>query len=102
MDLGSSSYDWAIKPSLSFDSLDYSSSPVMSLTRFKVKPVMPDAPQELAHLVDSAIMGWAEGLEKLRSMVSNSGGGGLGMCSEEFLAVGRGVGKHHAEFAGEC
>ncbi|XP_039138375.1 LOW QUALITY PROTEIN: BEACH domain-containing protein C2-like [Dioscorea cayenensis subsp. rotundata] len=78
LDRGSSSSDRVIKPSLSFESFDSSTSPVAPLTRSKTKPAMPEIPQELVRIVDSAIMGRPEGLEKLRSMVSDGGGGDLG------------------------
>ncbi|XP_042504865.1 BEACH domain-containing protein C2-like isoform X3 [Macadamia integrifolia] len=45
------------------------SSPVASPTRFRSKPVMPNVSPELLHLVDSAIMGKPESLEKLKAVV---------------------------------
>ncbi|KAF8412351.1 hypothetical protein HHK36_000313 [Tetracentron sinense] len=62
-------------PSASFDSSSgvhgeagYS-SPVGSPSKPRPKPVMPNVSSELLHLVDSAIMGKAKSLEKLKSIV---------------------------------
>nr|XP_010908800.1 BEACH domain-containing protein C2 isoform X2 [Elaeis guineensis] len=54
-------------------SFDSYLSPVGSPTKPRAKPAMPDIPPELVHLVDAAIMGKAESIEKLKSMVSDGG-----------------------------
>ncbi|XP_010277463.1 PREDICTED: BEACH domain-containing protein C2 isoform X2 [Nelumbo nucifera] len=72
----------AIKKSLSSASFDSSGfygeagytspvyySPVDSPTKLRPKPVMPNVSPELLHLVDSAIMGKPEAMEKLKGVV---------------------------------
>ncbi|PIA49816.1 hypothetical protein AQUCO_01300510v1 [Aquilegia coerulea] len=46
------------------------SSPINSPAKPKHKPTMPNVSPELLHLVDSAIMGKLEGMEKLKRVVS--------------------------------
>lgn len=66
----------SIKPSASSTSIDSalhedtSYSPVGSLANPKPKAAMPNVSPELLHLVDSAIMGKPESLEKLKKIVS--------------------------------
>lgn len=49
-------------------------SPVGSPPKPRTKPAKSDVPPDIVHLVDSAIMGRAEGLEKLKSVVSEGSG----------------------------
>ncbi|KAG6510591.1 hypothetical protein ZIOFF_028616 [Zingiber officinale] len=49
-------------------------SPVASPPKPRAKPATSDVPPDIVHLVDSAIMGRAEGLEKLKSVVSEGSG----------------------------
>jgi hypothetical protein len=56
-------------PSISFDSTGYS-SPVKSPPKPKQKHAKPNVSPELLHLVDSAIMGKPEGMDKLKNIAS--------------------------------
>ncbi|KAK9143642.1 hypothetical protein Syun_013042 [Stephania yunnanensis] len=56
-------------PSSSGGEVGYA-SPVVSPRKPKPRPTMPNVSPELLHLVDSAIMGKPEGLEKLKLVVS--------------------------------
>lgn len=60
----------SIKPSNSSASFDSGYSPLGSPQKFKPKSVMPNVSPELLHLVDSAIMGKPESLDKLKNVVS--------------------------------
>ncbi|KAK6138324.1 hypothetical protein DH2020_027908 [Rehmannia glutinosa] len=90
-----SNYD--IKESMSSTSLDSALhlygdigySPVDSPQKPKAKQVMPNVSPELLHLVDSAIMGKAESLEKLKNVVSGveSFGGDDEAVSMAYLVV---------------
>ncbi|XP_052194937.1 BEACH domain-containing protein C2 [Diospyros lotus] len=64
-------------------------SPIGSPQKPKPKPVMPNVSPELLHLVDSAIMGKPESLEKLKNVVSGVESFGNGEDSESiaFLVV---------------
>jgi hypothetical protein len=61
-----------VKHSSSRTSFDSYTSP-MDSPQPRSKPTMPDVPLELVHQVDSAIMGKAESLDQLRTMVSVGG-----------------------------
>ena len=84
-----------IKQSSSTTSLDSSAymdaaySPVCSPPNPRPKPVMPNVSPELLHLVDSAIMGKPESLDKLKNIVSGEENFGSGdeMDSVAFLVV---------------
>ncbi|GMY09403.1 BEACH domain-containing protein C2 isoform X2, partial [Fagus crenata] len=84
-----------IKQSSSMTSLDSSAymdaaySPVCSPPNPRPKPVMPNVSPELLHLVDSAIMGKPESLDKLKNIVSGEENFGSGdeMDSVAFLVV---------------
>lgn len=67
----------ALRLSPSSGSFDSYPSPVASPSKPRAKPAMPDVPPELVHLVDSAIMGKAESIKKLKSMVSDGGSCGF-------------------------
>ncbi|KAF9613959.1 hypothetical protein IFM89_014024 [Coptis chinensis] len=56
-------------PSSMYSDTGYS-SPISSPAKPKPKPTMPNVSPELLHLVDSAIMGKVEGMEKLKRVVS--------------------------------
>nr|XP_023875244.1 BEACH domain-containing protein C2-like isoform X5 [Quercus suber] len=78
--------------STSFDSSVYTDaaySPISSPPRPRPKPVMPNVSPELLHLVDSAIMGKPESLEKLKNIVTGEENFGSGdeMDSIAFLVV---------------
>ena len=78
--------------STSFDSSVYTDaaySPISSPPRPRPKPVMPNVSPELLHLVDSAIMGKPESLEKLKNVVTGEENFGSGdeMDSIAFLVV---------------
>ncbi|XP_073101635.1 BEACH domain-containing protein C2 [Elaeis guineensis] len=75
----------ALRPSPSLGSFDSYTSPVGSPLKPRVKPAMPDISPELVHLVDSAIMGKAESIEKLKSVVSDGGGGDVGDVSRSVV-----------------
>ncbi|XP_038973687.1 BEACH domain-containing protein C2-like isoform X2 [Phoenix dactylifera] len=62
-----------LRPSPSSGSFDSYLSPVGSPTKPRAKPAMPDISPELVRLVDSAIMGKTESIEKLKSVVSDGG-----------------------------
>ncbi|TYJ08697.1 hypothetical protein E1A91_A11G092100v1 [Gossypium mustelinum] len=70
--------DYQIKQSISetgLDSVFYADSrgsPLGSPTTSKPKAAMPNVSPELLHLVDSAIMGKSEGLDKLKNIVSGA------------------------------
>ncbi|CAA6655614.1 unnamed protein product [Spirodela intermedia] len=68
-----SSSDRAVKPSSSSVSFDSYSSPVDSPQKPRARLAMPNLPTELLHLVDSAIMGSVESLERLKDAVLNGG-----------------------------
>lgn len=72
------------KPSTSSASFDSGYSPVGSPQKFKPKSVMPNVSPELLHLVDSAIMGKPESLDKLKNVVSGKESFG---SSEEMESV---------------
>lgn len=91
---GDSSYD--VRESSSSASLealqfygDVGYCPVDSPQKPKPKQVMPNGSPELLHLVDSAIMGKAESLEKLKNVVSGveSFGGDNEAVSMSYLVV---------------
>ncbi|KZV38301.1 hypothetical protein F511_36242 [Dorcoceras hygrometricum] len=70
-----SDFDMDASPSASLDSVvhlhgDFRYSPVESPQKSKPKQAMPNVSPELLHLVDSAIMGKPESLEKLKNVVS--------------------------------
>ncbi|XP_075518514.1 BEACH domain-containing protein C2-like [Primulina tabacum] len=70
-----SDFDMEASPSASVDSAvhlhgDFGYSPVESPQKPKTKHVIPNVSPELLHLVDSAIMGKPESLEKLKNVVS--------------------------------
>ncbi|KAL6135706.1 hypothetical protein ACLB2K_067932 [Fragaria x ananassa] len=76
----------------SFDSSYYGDagySPVGSPPKSRQKPIMPNVSPELLHLVDSAIMGKPESLDKLKNIVSGveSFGTGEEMESIAYLVV---------------
>ncbi|KAJ1413669.1 hypothetical protein SESBI_19492 [Sesbania bispinosa] len=73
--------------SIGFDSPRY--SPVSSPQKPKQKNAMPNMSAELLHLVDSAIMGKPEGMEKLKNIASGVEifGNGEEMESVSFLIV---------------
>ncbi|KAL5564236.1 hypothetical protein UlMin_027400 [Ulmus minor] len=84
----------SIKPSTSSTSLESAMyedaySPAGSPLKSKPKAVMPNVSPELLHLVDSAIMGKPESLEKLKNIVSGveSFGNGEEMESIAYLVV---------------
>ena len=85
----------SIKPSTSSTSIDsalyedVSDSPVGSPVKLKPKVAMPNVSPELLHLVDSAIMGKPESLEKLKKIVSGveNFGNGEEMGSIALLVV---------------
>ncbi|XP_021904492.1 BEACH domain-containing protein C2 [Carica papaya] len=64
-------------------------SPIDSPKKVKPKAVMPNVSPELLHLVDSAIMGKPESLDKLKNIVSGVEGFGSGEDAESiaFLVV---------------
>lgn len=70
-------------------SLDAGYPPVGSPHKPKAKPVMPNVSPELLHLVDSAIMGKPESLDKLKNVVSGAEAFGNGEEAEStaFLVV---------------
>jgi hypothetical protein len=79
-----------IKQSSSSTSLDSAAySPIGSPPKPKPKAVMPNVSPELLHLVDSAIMGKPESLDKLKNIVSGEDNFGSGdeMDSVAFLVV---------------
>lgn len=79
-----------IKQSSSSTSLDSAAySPVDSPPKPRPKAVMPNVSPELLHLVDSAIMGKPESLDKLKNIVSGEDNFGSGdeMDSIAFLVV---------------
>ncbi|KAK9910693.1 hypothetical protein M0R45_034645 [Rubus argutus] len=90
-----SQFGHSIHPSMSatsFDSSYYGDagySPVGSPPKSRQKPVMPNVSPELLHLVDSAIMGKPESLDKLKNIVSGveSFGSGEEMESIAYLVV---------------
>ncbi|GAB4844399.1 BEACH domain-containing protein C2 [Ancistrocladus abbreviatus] len=63
-----------VRPSSSSTSLDFYGeagySPLDSPQKFKPKAVMPNVSPELLHLIDSAIMGKPESLDKLKNIVN--------------------------------
>ncbi|WOL10122.1 BEACH domain-containing protein C2 [Canna indica] len=67
---------------VSFDSYAF---PDESPHKPRAKRAMPDVSRELVHLVDSAIMGRAEGLDKLKSMVSGGGSDDVGGASRSVV-----------------
>ncbi|RWW59933.1 hypothetical protein BHE74_00033101 [Ensete ventricosum] len=73
--------DPAIHPSSSSASFDSYVSPLGSPAKPRSKPPMPDVSPEVVHLVDSAIMGKVDSLEKLRSVISGEGTDGVGNVS---------------------
>ncbi|XP_021686222.1 BEACH domain-containing protein C2 isoform X2 [Hevea brasiliensis] len=81
-----------IKPSYSSTSLDSAYfadvgfSPIGSPPRPKPKAVMPNVSPELLHLVDSAIMGKPESLDKLKNIVSGVESFGNGEDAAETIA----------------
>ncbi|XVF33458.1 hypothetical protein REPUB_Repub17cG0170100 [Reevesia pubescens] len=81
--------DYTIKQSSSATSLDSGYSPFGSPIKPKPKAAMPNVSPELLHLVDSAIMGKPESLEKLKNIVSGAETFGIGedMESISFLVV---------------
>ncbi|KAK4744867.1 hypothetical protein SAY87_011179 [Trapa incisa] len=87
--------DYTMRPSSSATSLDavvYSDSaysPVDSPQKVKPRGVMPNVSPELLHLVDSAIMGKPESLDKLKNIVSGDENFGTGdeMDSIAYLVV---------------
>lgn len=77
------------KPSLSsasFDSIYSFTSPVVSPSRQRNKPTMPNVSPELLHLVDSAIMGNSGSLEKLQGVVSGKESIGVDGASAESMS----------------
>lgn len=86
---------YAIKQSFSSTSLDsyyygdVGYSPIGSPPKTKPKTVMPNVSPELLHLVDSAIMGKPESLDKLKNIVSGVESFGTGEEAESiaFLVV---------------
>ncbi|KAI5428885.1 BEACH domain-containing protein C2 [Lathyrus oleraceus] len=58
-----------LTPSISFDSIGYSST-VTSPPNARQKHAKPNVSPELLHLVDSAIMGKPEGMDKLKNIAS--------------------------------
>ncbi|KAM6584938.1 hypothetical protein CsatB_011940 [Cannabis sativa] len=83
----------SIKPSTSSTSIDSalyedaSYSPVGSPAKPKPKAAMPNVSPELLHLVDSAIMGKPEGLEKLKRIVNGLENFGNGEEMESIALV---------------
>ncbi|CAL9068126.1 unnamed protein product [Musa banksii] len=71
----------AIHPSSSSASFDSYVSPLGSPAKPRSKPALPDVSPEVVHLVDSAIMGKVDSLEKLRSVISGEGTDGVGDVS---------------------
>lgn len=68
----------SFKPSTSSTSFDSGYSPVGSPQKSKPKSVMPNVSPELLHLVDSAIMGKPESLDKLKNVVNGKESFGSG------------------------
>ncbi|MQL97975.1 hypothetical protein Taro_030662 [Colocasia esculenta] len=64
----------AMKPSSSSASFDSYFSPVITPLKTRTRFAMPSVPPELLHLVDSAIMGSAESLQRLKDLISSPGG----------------------------
>ncbi|WCJ22828.1 BEACH domain-containing protein C2 [Euphorbia peplus] len=81
-------FDSSIKPSFSSTSLDsvyydeVGVSPIISPPRPKPRTAMPNVSPELLHLVDSAIMGKPESLDKLKKIVNGVESFGNGEDSE--------------------
>ncbi|KAF5731677.1 Beige-related and WD-40 repeat-containing protein isoform 1 [Tripterygium wilfordii] len=80
------------KQSMSSSSLDSPNywdagySPIGSPQKFRPKTVVPNVSPELLHLVDSAIMGKPESLDKLKNIVSGTESFGSGTVEMETIA----------------